>query len=117
VTPETPSPDKPYEQPTPVNGQVWLTVLGHTGHDTLEVLATDGDMWCRFSLPVKARPVRQFWRALKRRMKTDEVTPGVHQYPKEGGCGPYTLTGIAVGQDENGTVVVMEPVLTGEPSV
>lgn len=94
-----PPPDLSYEVPQPVRVEdVFITIVGiiHSEPD-VEVLARSGDDFYRFCLPKTSRVVRDFWKNIGV-TNVSKLPDGAYQ-DERGGCGPYAMSGIIVGED------------------
>ena len=94
-----PPPDLSYEIPQPVRvDDVFITIVGiiHSEPD-VEILARSGNEFYRFCLPKTSRVVRDFWKNIGV-TNVSKLPDGAYQDDR-GGCGPYSLSGIIVGED------------------
>lgn len=94
-----PPPEVPYEVPSMVRVTDAYTVIVGVIHDEpdVEVLARSGDQFFRFYSPKHAKVVRDFWKHIGV-TDTGKLQEGAYQDTR-GGCGPYTLSGLAIGED------------------
>lgn len=94
-----PPPDVAYDLPQFTRASdVFLVVVGFLNAEPdAEVLARSGDQFYRCYLPKHAKVLRDFWKhiGVTNVLKLQE---GAYQ-DKRGGCGPYTLSGMAIGED------------------
>jgi hypothetical protein len=100
-----PPPDSPYDVPQLIRAtDVYVQIVGFL-HDEpdVEILARSGDDFFRFCVPKHARVVREFWKNIGV-TNIAKLPEGAYQ-DERGGCGPYTLSGMVVGED----VPVEEP--------
>lgn len=94
-----PPPDVPYEVPQLVMvPDVRIYVVGFTHEDPdVEVLARSGGDDYRFYLKKSARVVRDFWKSIG---VTNVLKLQAGSYEDtRGGCGPYSMTAMAIGED------------------
>ena len=96
---EIPPPDIAYECPTLVSvGGVHIYVVGFTHEDTdVEVLASSGEEHFRFYIPKSSRVIRDFWKNIGV-TNVLKLQAGAYE-DSRGGCGPYSLMGMAIGED------------------
>jgi hypothetical protein len=94
-----PPPDVPYEVPQLVSvTDVRIYVVGYTHEDPdVEVLAKSGGDDYRFYLPKHARVVRDFWKSIGV-TNVLKLQAGAYEDTR-GGCGPYSMTAMAIGED------------------
>ena len=94
-----PPPDVPYEVPQLVTvADVRIYVVGYTHEDPdVEVLAKSDGYDYRFYLPKHARVVRDFWKSIGV-TNVLKLPAGAYEDTR-GGCGPYTMTAMAIGED------------------
>lgn len=79
-------------------GDAFIIILGFTDEDPdVEVLARSENTFFRFYVPKHARLVREFWRHIGVR-NVLKLQPGAY-HDTRGGTGPYTLSGMAIGED------------------
>lgn len=111
-----PPPDIPYDLPTPllVEG-VRIYVVGYTHEDPdVEILAKSGGDDYRFYLPKHSRVVRDFWKNIGV-TNVLKLQAGAYEDTR-GGCGPYSMTAMAIGEDyPNPGMPPEEPVEGEEP--
>lgn len=119
---ELPPPDIAYECPQLVSvGDLRIYVVGFTHEDTdVEVLARSGEEHFRFYIPKSSRVVRDFWKNIGVN-NVLKLQAGAYE-DSRGGCGPYSLMGMAIGEDyptpgmppeENESVEEAEPKQAG----
>lgn len=111
-----PPPDTSYDLPQIVSAEdVHIVVVGfiHAESD-VEILARSGSTdFFRFYMPKHARVVRDFWKhiGVTNVLKLEE---GAYQDTR-GGCGPYKMSGMAIGEDLPAPEEEAEP--EGEPQI
>lgn len=94
-----PPPDVAYDLPQPIRVEdVFITIVGIIQSEPeVEVLARGGDEFYRFCLPKSSRVIREFWKNIGV-TNVSKLPEGAYQ-DERGGCGPYTMSGILIGED------------------
>jgi hypothetical protein len=94
-----PPPDVAYDLPQPIRvDDVFITIVGIIQSEPeVEVLARSGDEFYRFCLPKSSRVIREFWKNIGV-TNVSKLPEGAYQ-DERGGCGPYTMSGILIGED------------------
>lgn len=94
-----PPPDVAFELPQPIRvDDVFITIVGIIQSEPeVEVLARSGDEFYRFCLPKTSRVIREFWKNIGV-TNVSKLPEGAYQ-DERGGCGPYSMSGILIGED------------------